>query len=64
MISLQVEIEDLKKLMNEVEAGYTKRNIHEVEFYRGIIAGFDIIRRFLGLEEKRQDKEQAKQFGG
>lgn len=62
MIKLQIETEDIKKLMNNIEAGYKKRDLLEIEFYHGIMAGFDIVRRFIGAMEDKQDREQSNQY--
>lgn len=61
---MPVDIQVLRELMDKIETGYKERGIEEVEYYRGISGGFDIVRTFLRLEENRQNAEQDKQFGG
>jgi len=55
-------MESIKKLMEDIELGFRYRGVDEVEYYRGIAAGFQIIRFYMGKEEDRQNYEQTKQF--
>lgn len=58
---MNIEAEELKKFMEGFKIDYREHR-EKVEFYLGVLAGFDLVKHWIKVNEGIQDKGQDKQF--